>query len=66
MVKGTTLQDFDEELSVQKTLRKPLEQINNWTGKAKTKFSKAFEEVKTTPTKLNGRLNDTTIILRAF
>jgi hypothetical protein len=66
MVKGTTLQDFDEELSVQKTLRKPIEQINNWTGKAKTKFSKAFEEIKTTPTKMNGRLNDTTIILRAF
>lgn len=66
LVKGTTIQDFDEETSVQKTLRKPAEQINNWTGNAKTKFAKTFEEVKTTPTKLNGRMNDTTIILKAF
>ncbi len=66
MVKGTTIQDFDDESSMQKTLRKPAEQINNWTGNAKTRFAKAFEEIKTTPTKLNGRLNDTTIILKAF
>ena len=66
MVKGTTIQDFDAESSVQKTLRKPKEQINNWTGNAKTRFAKAFDEVKTTPTKLNGRINDTTIILKAF
>ena len=66
MVKGTTIQDFDTEASVQKTLRKPAEQINNWTGNAKTRFAKAFEEIKTTPTKLNGRMNDTTIILKAF
>lgn len=66
MVKGTTIQDFDEETSMQKTLRKPAEQINNWTGKAKTKFAKAFDEVKTTPTKLNGRINDSTILLRVF
>ena len=65
-VKGTTIQDFDEDQSIQKTLRKPAEQIQNWTGKAKTKFAKAFEEVKTTPIKLNGRMNDNTIILRAF
>ena len=66
MVKGTTLQDFDEELSRQKTLRKPKEQIANWTGNAKTKFSKSFDELTTTGIKMNGRLNDNTIILKAF
>jgi len=66
MVKGTTIQDFNEETSVQKTLRKPAEQINNWTGRAKTKFAKAFDEVKTTPTKLTGRINDSTILLQVF
>jgi len=65
-VKGTTIQDFCEESSMQKTLRKPKEQINNWTGKAKTKFAKAFEELTTTGIKMNGRMNDNTIILRAF
>ena len=66
MVKGTTLQDFDEELSRQKTLRKPKEQIVNWTGNAKTKFSKSFDELTTTGIKMNGRINDNTIILKAF
>lgn len=66
MVKGTTIQDFDEETSLQKTLRKPKEQIGNWTGKAKTKFAKSFEELTTTGIKMNGRINDNTIILKAF
>jgi uncharacterized protein YukE len=65
-VKGTTLQDFHPTKSVQKTLRKPAEQIKNWTGNAKTKFSKAFKDLTTTDTKMNGRFNDTTIILKAF
>jgi len=65
-VKGTTIQDFNPDLSLQKTLRKPKEQISNWTGKAKTKFAKAFDELTTTGIKLNGRINDKTIILKAF
>ncbi len=66
MVKGTTIQDFDPDKSMQKTLRKPKDQISNWTGKAKTKFAKAFDELTTTGIKLNGRINDKTIILKAF
>ena len=65
-VKGTTIQDFNEDSSVQKTLRKPKEQISNWTGKAKTKFAKAFDELTTTSIKMNGRINEHTIILKAF
>ena len=33
---------------------------------AKTKFAKAFEELTTTGIKMNGRMNDNTIILQAF
>lgn len=66
MIKGTTIQDFCTKSSLQKTLRKPKEQITNWTGKAKTKFAKSFDELKTTPIKMNGRINDNTIILKAF
>ena len=66
MVKGTTIQDYDPDKSIQKTLRKPKEQISNWTGKAKTKFAKSFSELTTTGIKLNGRINDKTIILKAF
>ena len=66
MVKGTTIQDYCPDKSVQKTLRKPKQQIENWTGKAKTKFAKAFDELTTTSIKMNGRMNDNTIILKAF
>ena len=65
MVKGTTLQDFDAETSVQKTLRKPAEMIKNFDA-GKLKCKKSFEELTTTPTKLNGRFNEHTIILRTF
>ena len=65
-VKGTTIKDFDVSKSVQKTLRKPPEQIKSFTGNARTKYQKSFDEIKTTDTKLNGRLNETTIILKAF
>ena len=65
MVKGTTLQDFDEENSLQKTLRKPAEMIKNFNA-GKLKCKKSFEELTTTPTKLNGRFNEHTIILRTF
>jgi len=65
-VKGTSIKDFNETLSVQKTLRKPAEQLKSFKGTAKTKFQSAFDEIKTTDTKLNGRCNDTTIILKAF
>ncbi len=65
-VKGTTILDFDPDTSMQKTLRKPKEQISNWTGNARTKFAKAFDEVKTTDTKLNGRINEHTLLLKTF
>ena len=65
MVKGTTLQDFDEETSTQKTLRKPAEMIKGFDA-GKMKCKKSFEELTTTPTKLNGRFNEHTIILRTF
>jgi len=66
MVKGTTILDFCPDSSEQKTLRKPAEQIKNWTGSAKTKFAKEFESLTTTGTKMNGRINEHTILLTTF
>jgi len=65
MVKGTTLQDFDEKASVQKTLRKPAEMLKLFEA-GKQKCKKSFEELTTTPTKMNGRFNEHTIILKTF
>lgn len=65
-VKGTSITGFDTAKSTQKTLRKPAEQLKPFKGTAKTKWQKAFKELKTTDTKLNGRLNEHTIIMKAF
>ena len=65
-VKGTTIIDFDIKTSVQKTLRKPADQMPIFKSSAKTKCQKYFEEIKAVSTNLTGRLNDTTIILKAF
>ena len=47
-------------------MRKPAEQLKSFKGNAKTKYQKAFNEIKTTDTKLNGRFNENTIIIKAF
>ena len=64
-VKGTTIYGYDEKTSVQKTLRKPKDQLKLFNV-AKTKLVKEFESLKTADTKLNGRTNNHCIILRCF
>jgi hypothetical protein len=65
-VKGTTLQFFDETKSVQKTVRKPEEILPQWKKVTKHKLKTQFGYLKTTETKMNGRFNADTIILKAF
>ena len=65
-VKGTTLQFFDEKRSTQKTVRKPLEVLPEYKKAPKTRCMKLYESLKTTDTKMNGRFNDETVILRVF
>ena len=62
-VRGTTLLNYNEETSLQKTLRKPQEQLNTFKKTTKARTVKQFEGIKTTETKLNGRFNAETIIL---
>jgi len=66
-VKGTTLLNFSDKNSTKKTLRKPKEQLNFAKKATKHKFGKWFEsEIKTTETKLTGRISDDTVILQTF
>jgi len=65
-VKGSGIQNFLESSSLQKTLRKPLEQLKDFKGGARTKYMKAFDDIKTTETKSNGRVNEHCIILKSF
>jgi hypothetical protein len=65
-IKGSAIAGFDTLATVQKTLRKPAEQIKAVTGGGKPAARKAFGEIKATETKFNGRGNDNMIILWAW
>jgi hypothetical protein len=65
-VKGTTLLGFDEKKSVQKTLRKPEEQLKAFMKLRKLNTQNEwFDEVKAVGSVLTGRTNTNLLILRA-
>lgn len=66
-VKGTSLTNYTD-MSVQKTLRKPVEQLKefkeqNTQKRLETWFAKS---IKTTETKLNGRISEDVVLLKIF
>jgi hypothetical protein len=63
-VKGTTILGFDEASSIQKTLRKPDVQLKEFKDAGKVKLRKFLDEIPTTDTKLNGRCNPETVLLK--
>lgn len=65
-VKGNTLIGFDENKSVQKTLRKPEETLKEFKIAGKIKLRKFLDDIKTTETKLNGRFGNDIVILKAY
>jgi hypothetical protein len=65
-VKGTTIEGFDEAQSIQKTLRKPEEQLKAFKAAGKVALRKFLDEIATTDTKLNGRCNPDTVLLKVL
>lgn len=65
-VKGTTLQNYEPELSSMKTLRKPLETITNLQKAGKVQLRKFMEELSTKGQEVNGRINTDMLIVRAI
>lgn len=63
-VKGTTITGFSEASSIQKTLRKPADQLKEFKSAGKVALRKFLEEIKATDTKMNGRINEETILLK--
>lgn len=63
-IKGTTILGYDPNKSVQKTLRKPEEKLKEFREAGKIKLRKFLEEIPTTDTKLNGRINPDTLLLK--
>lgn len=65
-VKGTTIKNFNELLSIKKKLRKPSETINTVLTSGKVVLRNLMDTLTTTQTAMNGRINDQTILLRVL
>ena len=63
-VKGTSLVGFDTTNSVQKTLRKPAEQIKGLLTGGVANTRKFFRDIRATEVKFNGRSNENLILLK--
>jgi hypothetical protein len=63
-VKGTSITGFDENKSVQKTLRKPEEQLKEFKVAGKVQLRRFLEDIKAVDIKLNGRINEDTMLLK--
>jgi hypothetical protein len=64
-VKGTTITGFNETTSLQKTIRKPEEKLKEFKAAGKVQLRKFLEDINATDTKMNGRINEETILLKA-
>jgi hypothetical protein len=65
-IKGSSVVAFDVQQTVQKTLRKPVEQLKAVMGGGKPAARKAFAAIKSTEVKWNGRGSDNLVILWAW
>ncbi len=63
-VKGTTITGFDEFKSIAKTLRKPEDQLKEFKSAGKVVLRKFLDDIKAVDIKLNGRINEDTILLK--
>jgi hypothetical protein len=65
-IKGASLVGFDEDKSVQKTIRKPIEQLAPFKKITKRALQPAFDGINSVETKMNGRFSDQIIIIKVF
>ena len=63
-IKGTTITGFSETKSVQKTLRKPAEQIKAFKEAGKVVLRKFLEDINAVDTKMSGRINEEIMLLK--
>ncbi len=63
-IKGTSITGFSENLSVQKTLRKPEDKLKEFKAAGKVALRKFLEDINAVDTKLNGRINEEVVLLK--
>lgn len=61
---GTTIKNYNTNKSICKTLRKPQEQLKEFNKAGKVALRTFLDGIKSTETKLNGRINEDTILLK--
>ena len=66
VVKNNTIIGFDATKSVQKTLRKPKEQLKEMNAASKPNSRKVFNDIKSVGTKFSGRFSEDVIILKVY
>lgn len=65
-IKGSCLIGFDALQTVQKTLRKPQEQLKQFMTLGKPAARKSFKETKSVEVKFNGRGSESLLILKVY
>ena len=65
-VKGTSIKEFDPDKSVTLTLRKPEDVLPQILSGTVRKIDNLLKTLKTKPRKATGRINDKTLLLKAF
>ena len=63
-IKGTSIIGFDEAKSLAKTLRKPEEQLKEFARAGKVALRSFLKDIKAVEIKLNGRINEDTLLLK--
>jgi len=64
-VKGTSIIGYDESLSTMKTVRKPEEKLKEFKAAGKVQLRKFLDEINATEARMNGRINEEIILLKA-
>lgn len=65
-IKGTTIQNIDDDKSYTKIIRKPENILPSMSKSTKAKTGKVLDELKTKSSAATGRINSDTIIMKVF
>lgn len=65
-VKGSSILNYNESTSISKTLRKPEKTLKDVLAVGKVGLRKVMESINSKPVKLNGRINNQTILIRVI
>jgi hypothetical protein len=63
-IKGTSIEGFDTDKSISKTLRKPDEKLKEFAKAGKVALRKFLDDVKATESKMNGRISTDVVLLK--